>query len=276
MQAQERRLGYRWRDQPVACPSPFPPLPKLSSCPGLPGLSPPRTQVVGKLRVRLSCLWPNRRHSASLPLLGERAKGAQVVGAVGLSMQASYASTVRAGLEHALACEPWNEVGGPRLLRSTPASAGGHKLPSCPGLLLAGGGACSDPLLTSSLPALPLLAPCPPQKALFKGYTAPALPKAAYVHGVDDKGHQGALARESRRIVLRCACWLARSCLCVSVSARVGGGVLLLQFRALDLHAASWRCSSPTPTLVQPCRWLDSTNPPISGPVALTVLDAER
>lgn len=52
--------------------------------------------------------------------------------------------------------------------------------------------------------------PCPsltlPQKALFKGYTAPALPKAAYVHGVDDKGHQGAMARESRRIVLRCAC----------------------------------------------------------------------
>lgn len=44
-----------------------------------------------------------------------------------------------------------------------------------------------------------------PQKAMFKGYTAPALPKAAYVHGVDDKGHQGALARESRRIVLRCA-----------------------------------------------------------------------
>jgi hypothetical protein len=123
---------------------------------GRPGFLPASAvQVVGKLRVRLSCLWPNTQHSASLPLLGERAKGAQVVGAISLSLQACYASN----------------------------------------------------------------------KALFKGYTAPALPKAAYVHGVDDKAHQGALARESRRIVLR---------------------------------------------------WLDSANPPISGPVALTVLDAER
>lgn len=51
-------------------------------------------QAVGKLRVRLSCLWPNTQHSASLPLLGDRAKGAQVVGAVSLSLQACYSSTV--------------------------------------------------------------------------------------------------------------------------------------------------------------------------------------
>ena len=43
------------------------------------------------------------------------------------------------------------------------------------------------------------------QKALVKGYTAPALPKAAYSHGLGDKSHQLVMARESRRIVLR---WL--------------------------------------------------------------------
>jgi len=61
----------------------------------VPTLASPLRQVVGKLRVRLSCLWPNTHHSASLPLLGDRAKGAQVVGAVSLSLQACYASTVR-------------------------------------------------------------------------------------------------------------------------------------------------------------------------------------
>lgn len=44
--------------------------------------------------MRLSCLWPNAQHSASLPLLGDRAKGAQVVGAVSLSLQACYSSKV--------------------------------------------------------------------------------------------------------------------------------------------------------------------------------------
>ena len=54
-------------------------------------------QFVGKLRVRLSCLQPNHSLSADLPLLGERSKGAQVVGAVQLTLQASYASLVRGG-----------------------------------------------------------------------------------------------------------------------------------------------------------------------------------
>ena len=44
-----------------------------------------------------------------------------------------------------------------------------------------------------------------PQKALVRGYTAPALPKAAYSHGLGDKSHQLVMGRESRRIVLR---WL--------------------------------------------------------------------
>lgn len=43
------------------------------------------------------------------------------------------------------------------------------------------------------------------QLALFKGYAAPRLPRAAYAHGVDAKAHQAVMARECRRIVLR---WL--------------------------------------------------------------------
>ena len=102
------QLGSLWRGlsspavkpnrAAAACPSPFPAstLPKAEQQPPLPASAASPEQVVGKLRVRLSCLWPNSQHSASLPLLGERAKGAQVVGAVSLSMQASYASSVRA------------------------------------------------------------------------------------------------------------------------------------------------------------------------------------
>ena len=54
-------------------------------------------QFVGKLRVRLSCLQPNHSLSADLPLLGERSRGARVVGGVRLTLQASYASLVREG-----------------------------------------------------------------------------------------------------------------------------------------------------------------------------------
>ncbi|PSC71573.1 pollen-specific SF21-like [Micractinium conductrix] len=46
--------------------------------------------LVGKLRVRLSCLAPNAEARAELPLLSERDKGARTVGSVELSLQASY------------------------------------------------------------------------------------------------------------------------------------------------------------------------------------------
>lgn len=158
--------------------------------------------MVGKLRVRLSCLWPNTPLSAELPLLGERSKGAQVVGAVRLSLQANYAST----------------VGAPPCLAAA-GCRGGVRLPaSCQRVQGVAILQCSLP--SPSHPALPVL-----QKALVKGYTAPALPKAAYTHGVDDRAHQQVMARESRRIVMR---------------------------------------------------WLDSANPAIGAPLALTVLDAER
>ena len=115
-----------------------------------------------------------------------------------------------------------------------------------------------------SLPPRPLSLP---QKAMFKGYTAPALPKAAYVHGVDDKGHQGALARESRRIVLRCA--LSRLLRFASrLDPRLKKEAVQAAMTAHDLILLL--------ALSYPRRWLDSANPPISGPVALTVLDAER
>ena len=69
--------------------------------------------MVGKLRVRLSCLRPNAALSADLPLLGERAKGAHKVGSVALTLQASYASTVRrsAGRAALPACwEDWQSA----------------------------------------------------------------------------------------------------------------------------------------------------------------------
>ncbi len=112
-----------------------------------------------------------------------------------------------------------------------------------------------------------------PQKAMFKGYTAPALPKAAYVHGVDDKGHQGALARESRRIVLRCA--LSRLLRCASrLDPRLKKEARAGSHSGTEPGTARGFILLLAPPY--PRRWLDSANPPISGPVALTVLDAER
>lgn len=85
----------KWQAAGLATTQPDPSTQAEQLVPPLPTLASPLRQVVGKLRVRLSCLWPNTQHSASLPLLGDRAKGAQVVGAVSLSLQACYASTVR-------------------------------------------------------------------------------------------------------------------------------------------------------------------------------------
>jgi hypothetical protein len=44
-------------------------------------------QLVGKLRVRLSCIQPNQAVTATLPLLSERKKGAQQVGTAVLTVQ---------------------------------------------------------------------------------------------------------------------------------------------------------------------------------------------
>lgn len=61
-----------------------------------PGFLPPAAGVVvvGKLRVRLSCLRPNTPLSADLVLLGERARGAHEAGTVKLSLETSYPSPV--------------------------------------------------------------------------------------------------------------------------------------------------------------------------------------
>jgi hypothetical protein len=48
--------------------------------------------VVGKLRVRLSCLRPNTPITADLVLLGERSKGGDEAGSVELALKTSYAS----------------------------------------------------------------------------------------------------------------------------------------------------------------------------------------
>ncbi len=45
------------------------------------------TQMVGKLRVRLSCVQPNQPVTAMLPLLSERKKGAQQVGTAEMTLQ---------------------------------------------------------------------------------------------------------------------------------------------------------------------------------------------
>lgn len=84
---------------------------------GPPCLSPPpHQQAIGKLRIRLSCVWPNTTHSASLPLLGERAKGAQVAGAVSLTLRACYDSTVGGGR----GASPASVAGVGRLCRLVP------------------------------------------------------------------------------------------------------------------------------------------------------------
>ncbi len=50
----------------------------------------PLPQVVGKLRIRLSCVAPNTPITASLPLLAERKRGAQAVGFVSLGILCAY------------------------------------------------------------------------------------------------------------------------------------------------------------------------------------------
>lgn len=59
-------------------------------------------QVVGKLRVRLSCLRPNEQLASELPLVSERSRGARLAGTVRLTLQVSYDSPVR----------PWEWVDG--------------------------------------------------------------------------------------------------------------------------------------------------------------------
>ena len=229
---------------------------------------------MGKLRIRLSCVWPNTVHTASLPLLGERAKGAQVVGTVSLTLQACYGSTVsrgqggRAWLSWQWA---WMVSAGRGTARAQPRRAPPSCIPAP-----AAPRARSAPLSCSCCrPGAARL----PQKALFKGYTAPALPKAAYVHGVDGKAHQAALGRESRRIVLRCALcaprWLA--------GPRQGRLPRCGRWRDGAKALTRWGftgccCSRSSPCSLPPPahRWLDSANPHISNPVALMVLDAER
>lgn len=49
-------------------------------------------QVVGKLRVRLSCLRPNEQLASELPLVSERSRGARLAGTVRLTLQVSYDS----------------------------------------------------------------------------------------------------------------------------------------------------------------------------------------
>lgn len=46
--------------------------------------------MLGKLRVRLSCLAPNTPIAADLPLLSDRKRGAQRVGTAGLELHVSY------------------------------------------------------------------------------------------------------------------------------------------------------------------------------------------
>lgn len=43
--------------------------------------------MVGKLRIRLSCVAPNQTIATTLPLLCERKKGAQQVGTAGVTLQ---------------------------------------------------------------------------------------------------------------------------------------------------------------------------------------------
>lgn len=49
-------------------------------------------QMVGKLRVKLSCVAPARPITADLPLLSDRSKGAQHVGSLGIEMHIQYKS----------------------------------------------------------------------------------------------------------------------------------------------------------------------------------------
>lgn len=125
--------------------------------------------------MRLSCLWPNTPLSAELPLLGERTKGARAVGTVRLTLQANYASAVSCTCMGSALKGPLCKQADTAVILS-PRTALLHTLhPLCPACL-----------------------PCP-QKHLAKGYTAPALPKAAYVHGVAEKAHQvGAQAAVAR------------------------------------------------------------------------------
>jgi len=127
---------------------------KPSICPRLPHCccaSHPRShplQVVGKLRVRLSCLRPNQEQSADLPLLGERAKGARIVGNMGLTLQTSYDSAVSDSGQGVVNIAPcaWRL----RRLHPSPALQLPPSLPQP-----------KPPSLTPS-PSLSLLSPIPP------------------------------------------------------------------------------------------------------------------
>ena len=69
------------------CPTTAPLIWLPASWPSLP------SQMLGKLRVRLSCVRPGQPISAELPLLSERARGAQRVGALSLSLQVTIRCT---------------------------------------------------------------------------------------------------------------------------------------------------------------------------------------
>lgn len=143
-------------------------------------------QPVGKLRVRLSTLWPNIPLTAELPLLGERSKGAHVAGSIAVTLHTRYASTVSGGQgawRGARRTLGWRRR---RAVRRRPP-AGSRPPPA-------------------SRRSPPLATPRSSQGALVRGYIKPALPAAAYSFpAVADKAQQAALARESRRLVLR---WL--------------------------------------------------------------------
>lgn len=113
------------------------------------------------------------------------------------------------------------------------------------------------------------------QGALVKGYTAPALPKAAYVHRVDDKAHQVGGGRQG---VWRLAGLLA-SCLascwgCNGRRLQPGGAALPNRSPSPHRWLAQAALGREARRIV--LRWLDAANPAIGGPQALVVLDAER
>jgi hypothetical protein len=184
---------------------------------------PPCSQMVGKLRLRLSCVDPNTLVTATLPLLADRHKGAQQAGTADLSLQVRAPAGAPERTEHCTV-RPRGQWGTPA------ARPGASGLPAC----CVGGSRCpiAPPRgpggrATQTLGAPPewraaqavpppesvphptavyaLQVSAPDRSALLKRYLAPPLPEAAYNAGVDGRDAQRDLALGGRRIALR---WL--------------------------------------------------------------------